>query len=199
MYHMEHLVGKVRKSRHAGKEELLERCLRAFVAAGTLDLSLDQLARKARSSKRMLVHYFRTREGLEEMAIARLEEGLRARFSPSAFARAAGPEMVVKALWKEATSAESRGLLLLIMDVSRRAWNGAEPAKAFYQEQRRLWVELLLKFLPDPEKVEDVLQLFQGALLVFLVSGDRQAGERALMHMLKRMQSASRAIRGNCA
>ena len=37
---------------------LLDRCLAAFVAAGTLDLSLDQLARKAGSSKRMLVHYF---------------------------------------------------------------------------------------------------------------------------------------------
>ena len=36
---------------------LLDRCLEAFVQAGTLDLSLDQLARKAGSSKRMLVHY----------------------------------------------------------------------------------------------------------------------------------------------
>jgi AcrR family transcriptional regulator len=184
MYHVEHHKGKVRKSRHAGPEELLERCLQAFVAAGTLDLSLDQLARKARSSKRMLVHYFRTREGLEEMAIARLEERLRARFSPAAFAQAAGPEVVLKALWDTATAPQARGLLLLIMDVSRRAWSGSERAKAFYLEQRRLWVELLLTFLPDPEKVEDILQLFQGALLVFLISGDPQRGERALMNLL---------------
>lgn len=175
---------KLQKSRRAGPEELLDRCLRAFVAAGTLDLSLDQLARKARSSKRMLVHYFRTREDLEEMAITRLEERLRGRFAPGAFAQATGPEVVVKRLWNEATSAESRGLLLLIMDVSRRAWNGSKHAKAFYQEQRRLWAELLLKSLPDSEKVEAILQLFQGALLAFLISGDRRAGERALINLL---------------
>ena len=48
---------------------LLDRCLAAFVEAGTLDLSLDQLARKAVSSKRMLVHYFGGREKIEEQAI----------------------------------------------------------------------------------------------------------------------------------
>ena len=54
---------------------LLDRCLAAFVEAGTLNLSLDKLARKAGSSKRMLVHYFGGRENIEEQAITRLETG----------------------------------------------------------------------------------------------------------------------------
>jgi AcrR family transcriptional regulator len=174
----------VKRRSHNNRDELLDRCLRAFVAAGTLDLSLDQLARKIRSSKRMLVHYFGTRERLEQMAIARLEDRLRQRFSPGAFAQGAKTDAVVKALWNEATSAQSRGMLLLIMDVSKRAWSGSKRAKAFYKEQRRLWIELLLNFLPDRENVEDVLQLFQGALLAFLISGDARPGEQALMRMV---------------
>lgn len=184
MYHMEHRRGKLRKPRKLGRDELADRCLKAFVAAGTFDLSLDQLARKARSTKRMLVHYFGTREALEETAMTRLEERLRGRFSEPALTQRPTPEMVVTLLWDQATSSDSRGLLMLLMDLSRRAWKGSDRAKAFYQEQRRLWVELLLKFLAGRERVEDLLQLFQGALLVFLVTDDREAGKKALLRMM---------------
>jgi hypothetical protein len=54
------------------------------------------------------------------------------------------------------------------MDLSRRAWNRSKRAKTFYEEQQRLWVELLLKFLPD--QAEEVLQLFQGALFAHLIT-----------------------------
>jgi hypothetical protein len=66
------------------------------------------------------------------------------------------------------------------MDLSRRAWNGSARAKAFYAEQRRLWVQLLMKFLPDPLAVEEVLQLFQGAVLAYLITGDPEPGRRSL-------------------
>jgi hypothetical protein len=71
------------------------------------------------------------------------------------------------------------------MDVSRRAWSGSDRAKAFYAEQQRRWVDLLLKFLPDPRAVDELLQLFQGAILVHLVTGDSEKGKRALRRMLR--------------
>jgi AcrR family transcriptional regulator len=55
---------------------LIERCLGAFVGAGTLDLSLDQLAASVGVSKRMLIHYFGGREGIEERAMTLLEDKL---------------------------------------------------------------------------------------------------------------------------
>jgi len=72
------------------------------------------------------------------------------------------------------------------MDVSRRGWSGSERAKAFYREQQRLWVDMLLKYLPDAKAVEELLQLFQGAILVYLVTGDREQGSRALARMALR-------------
>jgi AcrR family transcriptional regulator len=164
---------------------LLDRCLAAFVQAGTLDVSLDQLARKAGSNKRMLVHYFGGRENIEEQAITRLESQLRAQFVPEAFPPGATAQAVVSALWDRTTAPQSRGVLLLVMDLSRRAWSGSKRARLFYAEQQGLWIELLMRFLPNRPAVEEVLQTFQGAVLAFLVTGDREPGRRALMRILE--------------
>ena len=166
--------------RKAGRQELLERALAAFVEAGTIDLSLDQLAKRAGTSKRMLVHYFGGRENIEEGAMALLEQRLRAQFAPESFPAGVAPEAVVATLWDRTTAPQARGVLLLVMDLSRRAWNGSARAKAFYAEQQRLWVELLMKFMPDQRKVEEVLQLFQGAVLAYLITGDPEPGRRSL-------------------
>src|SRR6516225_8798626 len=168
------------RKRRAGPDELLDRSLGAFVEAGTIDLSLDQLAKRVGSSKRMLVHYFGGRENIEEGAMALLEKRLRAQFAPDSFPAGVSPETVVATLWKQTTSPEARGVLLLVMDLSRRAWNGSARAKAFYAEQQRLWVQLLMKFMPDQRKVEEVLQLFQGAVLAYLITGDPEPGRRSL-------------------
>jgi AcrR family transcriptional regulator len=184
MYHAVHGEASLLRSRQLDLHPLLDKCLAAFIAAGTIDLSLDQLARHAGTSKRMLVHYFRGRANLEEQAIARLEDRLRAQFAPEQFPRDATPETVLMALWNRTTAPQSRGVLLLVMDLSRRAWSGSKRAKAFYAEQQRLWVELLRKFIRDRVAVEHVLQVFQGAILAFLITGDPRPGKRALLQTL---------------
>jgi AcrR family transcriptional regulator len=166
------------------REHLLEACLAAFVRAGTLDLSLDVLAKSVRTSKRMLVHYFGSREILEELTMARLEEALRSRFRSGAFPIGTPLRIVVSALWDQITAPQSRGILLLTMDLTRRSWSGSDRGRRFFKEQQRLWSEMLRPFLPDPVAVETLLQLFQGAALVYLVTGDRERGPRALNRLL---------------
>jgi AcrR family transcriptional regulator len=176
---------------------LLDRCLTAFMEAGTLDLSLDQLAHKAGSSKRMLVHYFGGRENIEEEAITRLENQLRAQFVPEAFPPGATVQAVVSALWDRTTAPQSRGVLLLVMDLSKRAWSGSKRARLFYAEQQSLWIELLMRYLPDRRTVEEVLQAFQGAVLAFLVTGDREPGRRTVMRILDYRGKMGRAAPAN--
>jgi AcrR family transcriptional regulator len=163
---------------------LLEGCLAAFVRAGTIDLSLDQLANEVGISKRMLIHYFGGREEIEEGAMTLLEERLRKQFAPEAFLSGISPTAVVAALWERTTAPESRGILLLVMDISRRAWGGSARAKTFYAEQRRLWVQLLMSYLPSRAAVEELLQLFQGAVLAYLITGDPEPGRSSLMRFL---------------
>ena len=43
-----------------------------------------------------------------------------------------------------------------------------------------MWFDMLREFLPDPEAMETLLQLYQWAMLVYLVKGDRERGRRAL-------------------
>jgi AcrR family transcriptional regulator len=166
------------------RERLLEACLKAFLHAGTLDLSLDALAKTAKTSKRMLIHYFGTREALEEQAMSRLEDRLRARFRAGAFPAGTPLRTVVSVLWDQLTAPQSRGILQLTMDLTRRSWSGSARGKRFFEEQQRLWSDMLREFLPDPVAVETLLQLFQGAALVYLVTGDRERGRRTLEHLI---------------
>jgi AcrR family transcriptional regulator len=161
-------------------EQLVARALAAFIAAGTIDLSLDKLAGSVGISKRMLIHYFGDRETLEERAMELLEERLRAQFAPGAFPAGTPARVVALALWEQTTSPQSRNVLHLIMDLSRRAWNGSARAKKFYAEQQRLWVAMLAPIFPDAARVEEFLQLFQGAVLAYLVTGDAAPGRRSI-------------------
>jgi len=166
---------------------LIEHCLSAFLAAGTLDLSLDQIAAKVNVSKRMLIHYFGSRETLELRAIELLEDRLRASFSPHAFPPGMSAQSVVNAIWERTTAPPARGSLQVIMDVSRRGWSGSERARDFYAGQQRMWLDLLSHYIPDIGIAEELLQLFQGAILVYLVTGDREQGSRTLSRLLQRI------------
>jgi AcrR family transcriptional regulator len=157
--------------------------LAAFVKVGTLDLSLDQLSDVVGISKRMLVHYFGHREAIEEQAMTILEDRLRARFRPEAFPPHTPLAKVLEALWQQSITPESRGILLLIMELTRRAWRGSKRAQDFYREQQRLWVDLLLKFSDDRALVEMALQLIQGAILTFVVTADPSIGPRVLSRL----------------
>ena len=176
------------KKRKIRLDEILERCLVAFIELGTLDLSLDDLSRKVGISKRMLIHYFGGREKIEEGIMIKLEARLRAQFQDFCALGETTPGAAMAALWKLATSPESRNVLLLLMDLLRRAWNGSSTAQLFYKEQQRLWADLLLTFLPDDAVVEEALQVLQGAILTFLITGDREVGRRSLARAVELSQ-----------
>ncbi len=158
-----------------------------------MDLSLDQLANSVGISKRMLIHYFGSRESLEEQAMTLLEERLRDQFAPQNFPAGVSLESVLQALWDRSTNPSSKGVLLLVMDLSRRAWNGSARAKAFYEKQQYLWEELLLEYLPDPIAVRDILQSFQGAVLRYLITGDSEPGRRMMSRLCTKPQKARKS------
>ena len=87
---------------------------------------------------------------------------------------------MVAALWERTTAPGSRGVLLSVLDLYRRAWSGSTRAQAFHAEQQRLWTELLLGFTGDQQKIGGVLQMFQGAVLAFLITGNAEPGRLAL-------------------
>jgi hypothetical protein len=133
----------------------------------------------------MLIHYFGGREAIEESAMELLEIRLRAQFTPNNFPPQASLQQVLSELWKRTTDPASKGVLMLTLDLSRRAWNGSARAHEFYRKQQRLWLDLLLQYQPNREVVEDVLQSFQGAVLAYLVTGEPEPGKRMLNRLSK--------------
>lgn len=193
MYHaVHHERSRLRHKERTDLTSLTEKCLGAFILAGTLDLSLDHLARDVGMSKRMLVHYFGGRDAIEERALTLLEDRLRAQFAPENFPSGVGIQVVIQALWEKTTSPESKGVLLLIMDLSRRAWNGSPRATLFYQEQQRLWSDLLRRYLPDRNTVEDILQSFQGAVLAFLITSNPGPGRSMLERLCAKLKPSEK-------
>jgi AcrR family transcriptional regulator len=186
---------RIAKGEQENHSELIGKCLDAFIRAGSLDLSLDQLAGEVGVSKRMLIHYFGGRDAIEERAMEQLEERLRAQFAPNNFPPGSSFQQVLSALWARTIDPASKGLLLLVMDLSRRAWNGSRRAHEFYLEQQRLWIELLMNYLPDKEVVEDFLQSFQGAVLAYLITGDGERGKRLIIRIGNQLGGEKRVRR----
>jgi len=192
MYRLVHILFRctmwyrhMQKKSEGTESDLLQRCVRAYISEGTLDLSLDEMSSRVGVSKRMLVHYFGSRDSLERAAIRALEGSLRHQFAPSSLPAGLTPLQLVDVLWERSTAEETRSVLLLVMDVTRRAWNGTGAAREFYAEQQRLWTELLCKTIPDRNAVEDLLQLFQGAILGYLVTNDSRVGAKTLRGFVK--------------
>jgi hypothetical protein len=140
----------------------------------------------------MLIHYFEGREELEIRTIALLEDQLRAAFSPESLPADLSPKAFALAIWDRSTDPASRGVLRLIMDVTRRGWSGSERARQFYAEQQRLWLDLLQTRLPNEKEAEDLLLLFQGAILAYLVTGDAESGRRVITHRMNQIKAQQR-------
>jgi hypothetical protein len=56
------------------------------------------------------------------------------------------------------------------------------------RESRKIGVTSKRGYLPDRPTVEEVLQAFQGGVLAFLVTGDREPGRRAVMRILENQE-----------
>src|SRR5271156_5614840 len=124
---------KQRKRKH-NQHQLVERSLAAFIRAGTIDVSLDQLAKRVGISKRMLVHYFGGRENIEEKTMTLLEERLRAQFSPEAFPPDVPPGPGLAPRWEKKIYFDFVCFLFFVLGLSRREWSASARAKAFYAE-----------------------------------------------------------------
>jgi uncharacterized protein YbjT (DUF2867 family) len=53
-----------------------------------------------------------------------------------------------------------------------------------------MWLDLLQHYFPDVSVAEELLLLFQGVILVYLVTGDAAQGRRALIRAIKRAKAA---------
>lgn len=170
---------KITPEAHA---DVIARCLEAYLRAGTMELSLDQLGAETGTTKRMLVHYFGNRQEIEGRSMALFEERLKARFQADRFSPADTLDRAVLLLWESLVDPAFRSSLRLLLDLSRLAPK-QDRARQFRQGQLALWAAALTRHTADRELVDSLLQLLEGVLLAFLVATDEARGRAALQRL----------------
>ena len=166
------------------KRELLERCLTATIEVGTLDSSINALAKRIGTSGRMLVYHFGSKQELESQLISLLEQRLREQlWSACQKASSVGGETLTAALlemWQRLVSPKMNGLVRLSMALSQQAMKGDTEAQAFLERESQQWIAFLVELTDDDESAIALLHLFQGAILDFLTTGNAARGQQTI-------------------
>ncbi len=165
------------------KQELLEQCLAAAIAAGALEWSINTIAKKIGTSGRMLVYHFGSKQELERQLIGLLETRLREKLwsfqSPSLEGTNCLAEPLLE-MWSHLTSPAMCGLLKLAMELNQRAIQGDSETQHFMEEESQKWVDHLFNLTQDKTTALSLFHLFQGAILDFLTTGNAQRGQQTI-------------------
>lgn len=166
------------------KHELLERCLMATIEVGSLDSSINAIAKRIGTSGRMLVYHFGSKQELERQLISLLEQRLREQlWSVCQAADSEGADTLTTpllAMWQRLTSPEMNGLVKLSMSLSQQAMRGDVEAQGFLERESQQWIVFLSEITKDDESAVALLHLFQGAILDFLTTGNIVRGQQTI-------------------
>ncbi|RUT07700.1 TetR family transcriptional regulator [Dulcicalothrix desertica PCC 7102] len=166
------------------KEELLEKCLNAAIETGSLDCSINVIAKRIGTSGRMLVYHFGSKQELEKQVISLLERRLRDKLWSFQLATDDKTKALIQ-MWEHFTSKELHGLLKLTMELNQRAVQGDVETRQFLELEIQKWLEALSQLLHDENKALILLHLFQGAVLDYLTTGNVQRGEQTIRNFIK--------------
>lgn len=167
------------------KEELLEKCLAAAIDTGSLDCSINVIAKRIGTSGRMLVYHFGSKQGLEKQVISLLERRLRDKLWLFQVTEDGDTLKALLQMWKHFTSKEMYGLLKLTMELNQRAVQGDIETRQFLEIESQKWLEVLSQLLHDEDMALMLLHLFQGAVLDYLTTGNTKRGEQTIRNFIK--------------
>lgn len=185
------------------KEILLDEILNYLLKNGTASLSLRPLAEDLRTSPRMLLFYFTSKEGLLREAMQeinnRLQQKLKA-FSPSRVRkRNVAP---IKLFWEWATRKENLPYFRLLYEVQITASLNPSAYADLLRQGSRDWRGLSLhsmsSSLREPVLADLSVAVFDGLMLEYIVTGDWRRLSATLdrfIHVLRQgTKSTKRAI-----
>lgn len=167
---------------------LLDAIVRYLVKHGVAELSLRPLARAVKSSPRVLLYYFESKEKLLALAIRRLRERQRAGFARMREARYDDPVDACRAIWQQMSAPESEALFRLSLETYVLALRRPRTFRHFLGTSVEDWLEFLVEPLTRkgvPERsarayATVVVAGFRGFMLDYCASHDRERIDRAV-------------------
>ncbi|MDT0545622.1 MULTISPECIES: TetR/AcrR family transcriptional regulator [Streptomyces] len=175
------------------RQELLEAAYAYALRSGLGELSLRPLAEEIRSSPRVLLYLFGSKDGLIRALLARARADELAHIQRIADSRNDSGELrsVARELWRWLSDEAHRGLLTLWVESYARSLTDPDgPWAGFARDTVDDWLELLAAGQPaalrDTEEALAqrtlVLAVLRGALLDLLATGDA-ARTTAAVHL----------------
>ncbi len=190
-------------SRTANEErpgELLDRIVAYIAKHGVAELSLRPLAKAVRSSPRVLLYYFGSKEHLVAQAIKRLRERQRATFGKMREARYEKPSDACRAIWKQMSAPESLAAFRLSLETFAMALRHPENYGDFLSSSVEDWLQFLSEPLVRKGVSESearafatvVIAGFRGFLLDYCASHDRERVDQGVEMWLRTLNTIAR-------
>ena len=179
--------------------ELLDAIVRYIAKNGVAELSLRPLAKAVRSSPRVLLYYFGSKEELVAQAVMRLRERQRASFGKMRDARYERPSDACRAIWQQMSAPESEAAFKLSFEVYAMALRHPRRFAEFLSSSVEDWLEFLAEPLVRKgcAKAEArhfatiVIAGFRGFMLDYCATHDRERVNRAVELWLQSLDSIS--------
>jgi len=169
-------------------DELLDAIVAYIVKKGVAELSLRPLAKVVKSSPRVLLYYFGSKEKLVAAAIKRLRDRQREQFGKMSGVQYEQPVDLCRAVWKQMSAPESAAAFRLSFETLAMALRHPKRFGDFLDSSVEDWLEFLSE--PLRHKGVSVVQArafatvviagFRGFMLDLCASGDRQRVDRAV-------------------
>lgn len=166
-------------------EELRDAIVEYLIQFGLADLSLRPLAKAVRSSPRVLLYYFGSKEEMVVKVLAAVRQRQRATYGQM---QAASFEEACRIIWNHMSAPDSEPLFRLFFEAYGLALRHPQRYKEFLQSTIEDW----LRFVADPLRREGytrkqarafatvILAGFRGFMLDYCATHDRKRLDRAV-------------------
>lgn len=184
------------KAEASARDQLLERVMSFAAAEGIAGRSLREIAIGARSSHRMLLYHFGSREGLLAAIVAAIEAQQRAALG-SLVDGARAPGEVMLGLWEQVSRVELRPFVRLFFEVFGLVAQGTPGTEGLRETLTAPWLSSAgdvadrLGTAPDPVELRLGVAVVRGLLLDLVGGAEFDAVDASYRRFVRLYESAS--------
>lgn len=168
--------------------ELLDAIVGYLIKHGVAEVSLRPLAKAVKSSPRVLLYYFGSKEELVAAAVMRLRDRQRAGFGRMRETRYEQPSDACRAIWQAMSAPEAERMFRLSLETYSYALRHPRQFGDYLKSSIEDWLEFLADPLTRKGLARDesrafatvVIAGFRGFLLDYIGSRDRERVDRAV-------------------
>jgi len=179
--------------------ELLDRVADYFATHGVADLSLRPLAKAVKSSPRVLLYYFGSKEDLVLKAVARLRERQRVTYQHMKALPYQTPGEACRAIWRHMSSPQNARLFAISLQIFTLALREPQRFADYLHGSIEDWLGFLAAPLTQKGYSETgarayatvVVAGFRGFLLDYCATQDRARVDRAVELWLQALDRVS--------